>query len=234
MLQSRPRARYRDFEDQTSHGSGIGSLRITTDKIAGILRMFGHMGGGSQRTAWRGEAENRFDGPPVIFRPCYASSIDALKRFVFHLLGEPMVGEGLCRVYWRGGCSRNCVHGRVPDLSCQPLDDGAVDDALAVPDDQTIRVAAGQIRHPLLPPIKLDPSQPLSPDEAAVLAVLSIRSCAPTTTTRFGLGAITSGGTAPKSATHRGHGLSLRTGVAGQLQRLQPGLELGCDRANCP
>ena len=37
---------------------------------------------------------------------------------------------------------------------------------------RAIRVAAGQIRHPLLPPIKLDPSQPLSPDEAAVLAVL--------------------------------------------------------------
>ncbi len=54
----------------------------------------------------------------------------------------------------------------------KPLTQDAVDHSLATPDAQSISVAAGQIHHPILKPMTLDLSQGISPDEAAVVAVI--------------------------------------------------------------
>src|SRR5437763_222460 len=54
----------------------------------------------------------------------------------------------------------------------QPLDDVAVRRGLAGPDQQQLRTQAGEIRHPILRSIELHPDQGLSPDEAAIIAVL--------------------------------------------------------------
>jgi cobalt-zinc-cadmium efflux system outer membrane protein len=53
-----------------------------------------------------------------------------------------------------------------------PLIPGAVDRDLAVPADEVLRVRARNIHHPLLQPLALNYRDGLSPDEAAVLAVL--------------------------------------------------------------
>lgn len=63
-------------------------------------------------------------------------------------------------------------------LACQthqamPLDDKAVANALATPGEDRLRVGAKEIQHPLLKPVILDLSDGLSPDEAAILAVLA-------------------------------------------------------------
>lgn len=52
------------------------------------------------------------------------------------------------------------------------LTPAAVDQALAVPDRNALRVAAADLRHPTLKPVTLDPARGLSPDEVAVLAVI--------------------------------------------------------------
>lgn len=62
-----------------------------------------------------------------------------------------------------GGCAR---------YEPQPLDDAAVASALKPPQDDQLRAAAHQLQHPILPPMDVDLSRGLSPDEAAVLAVL--------------------------------------------------------------
>ena len=54
-----------------------------------------------------------------------------------------------------------------------PLDQEAVNRALTPPSDQTIRQEAAAINHPILRPIVFDDRDGLSPDEAAVLAVLA-------------------------------------------------------------
>ncbi len=54
-----------------------------------------------------------------------------------------------------------------------PLDNKAEAKALAPPDWPRITEEAANIRHPLLQPIKLDLSDGLSPDEAAVVAVIA-------------------------------------------------------------
>ncbi len=54
-----------------------------------------------------------------------------------------------------------------------PLDKADVAARLAPPDPEAIRVKAKEIRHPILKPIDLDMSNGLSPDKAAVLAVLA-------------------------------------------------------------
>jgi outer membrane protein TolC len=53
-----------------------------------------------------------------------------------------------------------------------PLTPGAVDQALTIPSADILTREAGKLHHPLLRPVKLDPDQPLSPEQAAVLAVL--------------------------------------------------------------
>jgi outer membrane protein TolC len=56
--------------------------------------------------------------------------------------------------------------------SPHPLTPAGVEEALAVPPEDALRVQAEQLRNPLLPAIPLDLTDGLSPDEAAVLAVL--------------------------------------------------------------
>jgi cobalt-zinc-cadmium efflux system outer membrane protein len=54
-----------------------------------------------------------------------------------------------------------------------PLSTSAVERGLAAPDPNQLRVAAGSIRHPLLKPVMFDDRRGLTPDQAAVLAVLA-------------------------------------------------------------
>src|SRR5882724_2816932 len=61
--------------------------------------------------------------------------------------------------------------------SCQryqaaPLDHSAVELGLSKPSDHDLAIRANQIHHPLLRPLQLKPSEGLSPDEAAIMAVL--------------------------------------------------------------
>lgn len=53
-----------------------------------------------------------------------------------------------------------------------PLTDSAVTRALTVPTSSMLAQEAAHLAHPILRPIQMDPSKPLSPNEAAVLAVL--------------------------------------------------------------
>jgi cobalt-zinc-cadmium efflux system outer membrane protein len=54
----------------------------------------------------------------------------------------------------------------------RPLDSGAVERALAPPSAEVLRMEAGQLRHPMLEPVVIGDGEGLSPDAAAVLAVL--------------------------------------------------------------
>ncbi len=54
----------------------------------------------------------------------------------------------------------------------QPLTQDEVDTALRQPDPAQLSVAAAGLHHPRLAPVALDPSVPLTPDAAAVIAVL--------------------------------------------------------------
>ncbi len=53
-----------------------------------------------------------------------------------------------------------------------PLSSEAVEHALTPPEAQVLQAEAGTLRHPILKPVVIDESDGLSPDEAAVLAVL--------------------------------------------------------------
>jgi outer membrane protein TolC len=68
----------------------------------------------------------------------------------------------VCLVSLVAGCAK---------YRAQPLTTEAVDRELAVPDEQALRVAAGDLHHPILKPMALG-STGLSPDEAAVVAVI--------------------------------------------------------------
>ncbi len=54
----------------------------------------------------------------------------------------------------------------------RPLTAAAVDGRLRAPPADALHVRAADLRHPLLPPLELHPDQGLTPDEAAVVAVL--------------------------------------------------------------
>lgn len=54
-----------------------------------------------------------------------------------------------------------------------PLSSSAVEQGLAAPDPNALRVSANSIKHPLLKPISFDDRQGLTPDQAAILAVLA-------------------------------------------------------------
>ena len=54
-----------------------------------------------------------------------------------------------------------------------PLSSSAVDQSLAPPDSNQIRLSAQSIKHPLLKPVSFDDRQGLTPDQAAILAVLA-------------------------------------------------------------
>jgi outer membrane protein, heavy metal efflux system len=64
---------------------------------------------------------------------------------------------------WFGGCQ---------SYHPKPLSNAAVEQALRTPEAGVLQVRAAELRHPILRPIRLDPTKALSPDEAAVLAVL--------------------------------------------------------------
>jgi cobalt-zinc-cadmium efflux system outer membrane protein len=66
-------------------------------------------------------------------------------------------------VCWISGCAI---------YQAQPLSDNAVNRALHPPSLKILRIAAAQIQHPLLRGVELHPEQGISPDEAAVMAVL--------------------------------------------------------------
>ena len=51
--------------------------------------------------------------------------------------------------------------------TAKPLSPATVGQALAVPDAGALRVAAADLRHPILQPVTLDPARGLSPDEVA-------------------------------------------------------------------
>lgn len=53
-----------------------------------------------------------------------------------------------------------------------PLDRGAVADALRPPSLGELQIAASEIKHPLLAPVRFTPHAGLTPDQAAILAVL--------------------------------------------------------------
>jgi outer membrane protein TolC len=59
------------------------------------------------------------------------------------------------------------------NISRMPLDTASVNTALSPMSIQTIRVQAQNIKHPIIKPLKFDERDGLSPDEAAVLAVLA-------------------------------------------------------------
>lgn len=54
----------------------------------------------------------------------------------------------------------------------QPLTGSAIDQALTPPSANVLRMQAGQLNHPILKPVELDLDQGLTPDAAAVMAVL--------------------------------------------------------------
>jgi outer membrane protein TolC len=53
-----------------------------------------------------------------------------------------------------------------------PLDAKTVDQSLAVPDDHDLHTRISQLKNPLLHPVELQPLQGLTPDQAAILAVI--------------------------------------------------------------
>ncbi len=55
----------------------------------------------------------------------------------------------------------------------QPLQSDELDQRMQSPSHETLRLEAAKLQHPLLKPIKLDFSQPLTEDELAVIAVLT-------------------------------------------------------------
>jgi outer membrane protein TolC len=72
-------------------------------------------------------------------------------------------------VLWISLIIAGCGRGDGP----KPLTTQAVDAALAPPVMEALRVQAAAIHHPMLQPLEIQPDEPLSPDEAAVLAVLA-------------------------------------------------------------
>ena len=54
----------------------------------------------------------------------------------------------------------------------KPLTTASVEQSLTPPPNEVLKVRASELKHPLLPPVQLDLNDGLSPDEAAVLAVL--------------------------------------------------------------
>ncbi len=67
-------------------------------------------------------------------------------------------------LFFLGGCA---------SYHAAPLDSQTVRDGLQPPSLEAVRIAAGKLDHPLLAPLVFDPTDGLSPDEAAVLAVFA-------------------------------------------------------------
>ena len=66
----------------------------------------------------------------------------------------------------------SCMLGGCAVYHSLPLSPAAVANALRKPEWANLQVAASEIKHPLLAPVKLNPRAGLTPDSAAILAVL--------------------------------------------------------------
>ena len=94
-----------------------------------------------------------------------------------------------------------------------PLSSSAVEHGLAAPDPKQLQVSARSIKHPLLKPIAFDDRQGLTPDQAAILAVLANPSLrAVRDRARSGRLAASSGGHSSQSTGHLRRAVSLRRG----------------------
>jgi outer membrane protein TolC len=93
--------------------------------------------------------------------PSFSHKVDELVRPLLRIalwMCPPMV-----LVIVGAGCA---------EYEAKPLSPKTVGQRLTPPDAEALRVAASELRNPLLKPLPIDLSQPLSPDEAGVLAVL--------------------------------------------------------------
>lgn len=77
-----------------------------------------------------------------------------------HRISKPFAVAWLC---WLVGCAQ---------YQAKPLTEQAIQQQLATPSKQQLILQASQIKHPLLKPIAFNMQDGLSPDEAAILAVL--------------------------------------------------------------
>ncbi len=62
--------------------------------------------------------------------------------------------------------------GACAQYHAEPITPARVDKVLQAPSEETLRVRASRLHHPLIPAVTFDPRQGLSPDEAAVMAIL--------------------------------------------------------------
>src|SRR4051794_244257 len=93
---------------------------------------------------------------------------------------QPAGGEGMndlritdrCRWMLLGALLATVGAAGCAQYQSQPLTAEAVERRLATPDAQTVRMATGALRHPILQPIEIDLNKELSPDQVAVLAVI--------------------------------------------------------------
>lgn len=76
---------------------------------------------------------------------------------------NPAILIALCLLVAQGGCI---------SYTEKPLTGAAVAERLSEPDMAALRIEAWRIRHPVLKPVEIDEDKGLTPDEAAVLAVL--------------------------------------------------------------
>src|SRR5437016_4750636 len=70
------------------------------------------------------------------------------------------------------GSALTCVSLGCQQYQAKPMTAEAVEQELLPPDRQALRVRIAKLRHPLLPPITFDGSEGITPDQAAVLAVV--------------------------------------------------------------
>lgn len=89
------------------------------------------------------------------FSSCFINRLNLVPKAAFILSGVMFLGVG-CATYRQA-----------------PLDEPFVQKALASPDTHVVRMAVAELRHPVLSPVVLDLGDGLSPDEAAVLAVVT-------------------------------------------------------------
>ncbi len=76
-------------------------------------------------------------------------------------------------LFVRCGAAGLGVLGGCVTYQTQPLESGAVDRALEPPKTETVVLAAGRIKHPLLRPLTIDEREGFSPDEIAVMTVVA-------------------------------------------------------------
>ena len=91
--------------------------------------------------------------------------IPTLKRFIEHGIGRYFYGFIFFAIV-------ALVTGRCTQYHEQPLDQTTVDQSLTAPGMDAIRIEAKAIKHPILKPLSIDDRDGVSPEEAALIAVL--------------------------------------------------------------